>query len=432
MEVLIIGAGAAGLSAAQKLVDNGIEVGILEARERVGGRVHTLYPPEAELPVELGAEFIHGTPQETDAILQAGGISKSKITFQHSYLREGKIFEADFDPQGSEIWKALHSYSGKDVSVEAFLNTLSSSLKTSGASSRFIRFIEGFHAADAQKISVTSLTSGEQAEGSEENFRVFDGYDKLIDFLKGHVLARNGQVFLGAEVKAVRWSEGKVDVEVSLKGVLKTYQAKQLIVTLPLGVLKEDRVRFSPPLTSKANALAHLNMGAVVRVTVDFTDRFWESDPGRLSQKGDLKDLSFLHPSRSGVPSWWTAEPSKAARLTGWLGGPAAAHLAAETDLSIHARMVTFLAQTFNVAEKLITEKIKGFYFHNWQADPYSRGGYSYVGVGGMTAARELAEPLRKTLYFAGEATALGGDNATVHGALRSGLRAAEEVLRDR
>jgi len=210
----------------------------------------------------------------------------------------------------------------------------------------------------------------------------------------------------------VRWSRGSVEVEGTFRGEPWRAWAPRAVITLPIGVLPS--IRFSPRLTSKGPALARLASGPVIRVAMAFRSAFWEKDhPG----------VAFFHSPGAAFPTFWTPLPMHAPLLTAWAGGPKAARLsgASEERLLKHA-----LESVRSVLGK--NEEPVAFLVHDWQADPYARGGYSYVRVGGTSAREELAQPLEGTLYFAGEATDVE-QSGTVGGALASGQRAARELL---
>lgn len=141
-----------------------------------------------------------------------------------------------------------------------------------------------------------------------------------------------------------------------------------------------------------------------------------------------MADLSFLFTDDPQFPTWWTSNALPYPILTGWAAGPnAAAHTGRSHDEIIHSA-VRSLARIMKIAEPELRKQITGSFMHDWQADPYSRGAYSYAAVGGIDAARALAAPVAGTLYFAGEATNSDGYNGTVHGAIATGMRAAKEL----
>jgi monoamine oxidase len=202
-----------------------------------------------------------------------------------------------------------------------------------------------------------------------------------------------------------------------------------VIITLPLGVLQlapraQGAVRFSPALASKRRPLKGLVAGSVIKVPMLFRNAFWEELDG-----GRYREASFFHVPGSLFPTFWTAAPERAPLLNAWAGGPNALRLTGRSMRDIVREAVRCLEGMFG--HDGIEGLLQAAWVHDWQTDPYARGAYSYVAVGGHGAREELAAPLRKTLYFAGEATDFEGEPATVAGALQSGLRAAREVLRD-
>jgi monoamine oxidase len=163
-------------------------------------------------------------------------------------------------------------------------------------------------------------------------------------------------------------------------------------------------------------------MGHVVKVALCFGTAFWE-DRG-------LTKLAFIHARGEKFPTWWTTRPIAAPILVGWAGGPPAAYLASKgTDLIIGAAIQS-LASALKSSTRSLEHRLQAYLVADWQADPFSLGAYSYVPVGGITAPMALARPIVDTLFFAGEATNSDGNSGTMHGAIATGYRAAEELLR--
>src|SRR5262249_30651182 len=131
-------------------------------------------------------------------------------------------------------------------------------------------------------------------------------------------------------------------------------------------------------------------------------------------------------------PTWWTTRPIAAPVLVGWAGGPPAEALTFQSEDSILDAAVASLAHALKIHPSSLEARLRAAFVYDWQADPFSLGAYSYVPTGAVTAPMRLAEPLANTLFFAGEATNADGQNATVHGAIASGYRAAAEVLNAR
>jgi monoamine oxidase len=163
-------------------------------------------------------------------------------------------------------------------------------------------------------------------------------------------------------------------------------------------------------------------MGPVLKLVLAFDRPFWHEIAG-------LEDVEFIHAYDRAVPTWWTPPDPAATMLTGWAGGPYAARLSGMAEGELSDLAVKSLADAFGVPAKDVSSRLAACHVHDWSADPLARGAYTYVGVGGSEAHRTLAAPVADTLYFAGEATCGGGYNATMEGALRSGRRAAAELL---
>lgn len=143
-----------------------------------------------------------------------------------------------------------------------------------------------------------------------------------------------------------------------------------------------------------------------------------------------LAQLSFVHSADDDVPIWWTAAPARSATLVGWAGGTTATRLVARGSAEVEARAIGAIARLFGMRRARAESLIEACWYHDWRADPFTRGAYSYALVGGSTAAKQLAKPVARTLFFAGEAASPEGRTGTVHGAIGTGYRAAALVLR--
>jgi monoamine oxidase len=226
---------------------------------------------------------------------------------------------------------------------------------------------------------------------------------------------------MGAPVTEIRWQEGRVEV-VTNSGA---FTAAKAVVTLPLAVLQRSDVAIFPRPDAILQAASLLRMGQARRFTLLFRERFWEKLPPRHA----LEQLSFLFAFSEMPPVWWTPHPERSNTITGWVGGPRSSMLAELNQHQLAHRACASLAQIFNVDERKIAGLLEGCYSHDWRLDRYALGAYSYVGVGGFEASRQMTHPVANTLFFAGEHTDVTGHWGTVHAAMRSGLRAAEQVL---
>lgn len=236
---------------------------------------------------------------------------------------------------------------------------------------------------------------------------------------------------LRSEVLRVEWRRGEVTVTTratdTLTDTLETHTAKAAVVTLPLGVLKEGAVTFSPELPEKQALIARMGWGQAVRLTFRFRPEFWRLVPEHVrGSEGRFK--GFLNAPGEAFPVWWAL--TDAPILTAWAAGDAAAAVAGLSPARQLRAAVGALASILGATPQAVKAQLAGWRTHGWFDDPYSRGAYSFVAAGQESAAVELALPHEATLYFAGEATA--EDVGTVHGAMESGLRAAKELISNR
>jgi len=433
-DAIVIGAGAAGLAAAADLAQAGAATLVLEARDRIGGRILTLHRKGWPLPIELGAEFIHGRAPETFRIVEEAGLLVDRLADRHAFLARGRLRERGnyFDAM-SKITGRMRRR-GRDRSVAEFLE--GQGRLGSGQRADFRSFVEGYHAAPLDRASEHALSTagdGPPEPGENDQFRVVSGYDSVTDWLRKKA-GKTVALRVGWIVDTVEWKRGRVWIAArpARGGAAKKFPADRVIVAAPLSALKapagsHGAIRFEPEIPEKRRALATLETGDVVKVVFRFRERFWERE-GFLANRADRFDLSFLLTRRATVPTWWTAAPAQSAMLTGWAGGPAARKLLAESDETIADIALRSLARILALNPRRLKSLLEEWHTHNWSTDPFSRGGYSYTAVEGMRSRAILARPVADTVFFAGEATD-PDQNGTVAGALASGRRAAGDLL---
>ncbi len=413
-EIIIVGAGAAGLMAADTLLRAGKKCLILEARARIGGRIQTVMH-ENSSPVELGAEFIHGRPRVTLELLKRFRMKAVPVLSSRWRLSQGG-FKRDLD-SWKELSQALSQLrvQRKDRSFAQALAEMKISAKIREAAEHFV---SSYHASEIHKISANDLAFQQEAAGESGmmGYRLPKGYGALLENLAAAFSPQTIQ--LKQRALQIRWSRAQAEI-VTQKA---RFKAKRVLITVPLGVLKSPgSLVFYPPLRAKETALKKLEMGFAARISFVFNQPFWRNaSPRNLS--------GFFQLEGADIPIWWTGLSKDSPTLTGWLGGLEALSIGSRNEF-IH-RGLESLSGVFGLDTKSLKSKLLKAYFHDWSLDPLSRGAYSYCGVGGMSSRKELARPVEKTLFFAGEATDISGEASTVAGAFYSGLRAAEEILK--
>ena len=436
LDAIVIGAGAAGLAAARTLSDAGRRVVVLEARPRLGGRILTVNDREWPLPVELGAEFLHGEARETRAIADRAGLAVVEMSDEHAWAERGRV-----RPMG-DVWfrlaKAMSRVGerGPDVSLAVSL-ARSRMPGPTRALARF--FVEGYHAAHTDRISSRSLASGtEDMDEPQRQYRLADGYAGIVEWLRSGLDAERAVVRTGCAVEVVRWRRGAVEVQYRSAAGPQTHvlRAPRAVITLPLGVLKAREgeagaVRFEPTPEVLKRARDRLEVSQVCKVVLRFRDAFWD-EPGLLRRRGARgvqgAGVSFLHDRTAEFPTWWLARPWQAPILTAWAAGPRADALAGLGETALVDRALRGLSRMLGLPRARLDGLLESWLTHDWRRDPWSRGAYSYVGVGGLPAQRALGRPVAGTLFFAGETTETE-EMGTVTGALASGYRAARRIL---
>jgi len=411
---------------------------VLEARERVGGRVFSLRDESLPVAIELGAEFVHGRAHELREIAREAPFAIADIDGQRWQSRQGRLRRAD------DFWDRLNAVMGRlrtrgaDRSFEQFLN--GGGRRDARARSFALQWVENFHAADPARASERALAEGGSPGDDVRERRlgrVLGGYDAVARWIGRGI---GDRIRLGTVVTAVRWHEGAARIETRQpSGTSGGLMARAVVVALPLGVLHANAdeagaVVFDPPLakdSTKAAALDGMTMGAVARITLRLREPFWTSDRfARRAKDQNLDRLGFLHTDDRDFPIWWTSYPISAPLLVAWRGGVRARQISAAGEDQAVELALAALARQFGLTRREARGMVTASWFHNWESDPYARGAYSYMVVGGNDAPAKLARPVRRTLFFAGEASDAEGRTGTVHGAIASGRRAAAQLLR--
>jgi len=442
-DVAIIGAGVAGLQAAHRLARTGARIVVLEARDRVGGRIDTRAEPDWPVAIDLGAEFVHGRSPILIDGLHAAGVKVVTQRPAHHLARQGRL-----GPAG-RLWKRALTLASDitlapgspDPTVASYLGRTAWSRRGSDNERLLARsYLEGFNAADLRRASVRALLQQQRAAESiagDTLGRPVGGYRALPLHLARLVTNEAGKksgsprpiVRLGTIVERIRWRPGRVVMDVrAADGVrLSKVSAALAIVTIPLGVLQAaagstGAIRFQPRLPVDVRAaIDALAMGNVVKVVLRFNRPPWPTHR--------TPTLGFLHVPRGTFPTLWTLAEGPRPVVVAWAAGPRADRLRNQDATRLRRAAVTELAGALGRAVGDLETFVDGATVAAWGDDPFSRGAYSWVPVGATHAASTLARPIAGTLIFAGEATETTGHSGTVHGALLTGERAARDAL---
>lgn len=418
-DCILVGAGIAGLAAARTLAEAGRSVLLLEARDRVGGRLLTVHAPGEATPIELGAEFIHGRPPELLALLNEAGLACYETAGDNLSYAHGRLQALDSEDQGAFTLLDELEESGDDLSFDEFLARRQ---PPAPVAARARRYVEGFNAADASLIGTRGLARQQAAEDAihgDRSARLVGGYLGLAEYLRSRAVTAGATLLLNTPVAALDWQPGAVHLTTAAG---EQYRGRAAVLTLPLGVLQARSVRFSPLPHATFAAADLLACGTVHRLVLCFRTRFWADRTADLAT-----EMRFLFTEDEMPPTWWTTAPHASPLLTGWVGGPRALTVLTAADLLSSA--LRSLERIFSLEPASLALQLLSWHVHDWQRDPWSLGAYSYARKGGYHAAQQLAAPVQGTLFFAGEHTDITGHPGTVHGALRSGLRAAAQVL---
>jgi len=433
-DVIVVGAGFAGLACAQRLASANVDFLVLEASDRIGGRALTTTTVAPGFPLELGALMIHGKRVVTHAWLRELGLHAVRLpTMQTArFVRDGRVarfarlalpFHPTFGTRA--FWQAVRGvprdirrYGGPDMSLAEFLEN-----EDVLPGAREIVTLLRAHAAAAEPDEVGILGHAEEDRAAQEefgysNFRLVEGYSALVGRRAGPCADR---ILRSRIVTGIRWSDAGVRLTARVNGSPEEHRAKRAILTVPLGALKAGAIAFEPPLPeAKRRAIEAIGFGAAMVIQM----RFASLDPMRR-----LGDFGIL--SGGGASTFHRAYVRARGAppvLAAFVVGREARRRADMTDAEA-------LRATLEELESIVPEArrlgaVVAAEIARWPADPFVRGGYSFLRVHARLAHRTaLAAPVDGVLFFAGEATHDRGEAQTVHGAIETGYRAANEAI---
>jgi monoamine oxidase len=427
-EIIIVGAGAAGLMAAAELCRKNYGVTVLEARDRIGGRMHTLMKPGFDKPFEEGAEFIHGKMPLSRALLEETQTHYEPMSgrFWRSHLNKLET-DRSFIEDDSGLVKKLKEVE-TDITIKEFLEKYFDREKDSVLIHSIKSFVEGYDAADYDKLSTFAFRDEWLKEDESHQFRISGGYKKIYDHLEDGVVKNGGKIILGKIVNKIEYGNKSATV---FCGDNSTYDAEKIIVTVPTGVLKNKNknssIRFIPGIPRLDEWLTHSGYGSLIKIILQFAHPFWDNSVFEKQNILQASGMAFLF-SEKKIPTWWTQLPDKNALLTGWLAGPKAEKLKDETDENILQLAMESLSEIFRIHHEQLRSELKGWHIKNWTNDPFTLGAYAYKTPETDRLLKIISKPVDDIIYFGGEAFYEGKEMGTVEAALVNGLNIAKSI----
>lgn len=414
-QIIIIGAGATGLLAASLLLKNGADVIVLEARNRTGGRIHTL--DSFSQPVEAGAEFVHGNLAITKRLIKEAGTKSEKVKGKFYELRNGEYAKANYfnkeiDEASTMLQKLSH-----DMPFADFVSKFLESSKYNDFREHLMRMVEGYDGADPKLISTFALRDEWAAWDDQEDLRIEGGYRKIIDYLEQQVKEKNGRIILNCTAQQVNWRKGEVTVTTN-QGI---FEGEKILITVPLSVLQSESIRFEPRIETHMQACKKIGFGNVIKFLFEF-----KGDIEKLEGFQKIKDFGFIF-TDAPIPTWWSQLPKTNTLFTGWLGGPKAVSFTRDQTEQYDIAVKT-LAYILNTTTEEIESMLHKWSIQDWVADPLCRGAYAYATPETDEARKIINTPVEDTVFFAGEAFSQGESMGTVEAAFESAEETVMEI----
>lgn len=420
---MIIGAGAAGLYTAKLLADHGRKVTVLEARDRLGGRIHPIRAKNSDLCLELGAEFIHGEAKETTALFNEAGFLYNEIGNRIWQYQNGRLSETDDFGRHFKLLEQKLRQVETDITLRRFIEEYLPQDKD--LIEELTDYIEGYDLADIDRVSTISFREEWLAPGNAQQFRPQKGYGPLIESLEKQSRRKGATIITGCHVHSVHWEKNNVTVSTN-RG---DFKGAKVVITVPVGVLQlapdhPESITFFPEVHPPAFFEA-FGFGSVTKIVLQISDKCIKRFAGSVAGSDSLPTFIF---SDQSIPTWWPDETTRT--LTGWLPGRKNDKVVTSSRSIMMEKTATTLAAIFGEQPKHILEEMDEFEYCDWKHEPFTHGAYSYITTQSVNARKMLTRPAEETIYYAGEAFAEGAESGTVEAALVSAKRVSEQILK--
>lgn len=426
-DVIIIGAGISGLAAANELLQSGLDVLVLEAKDVIGGRTRTIsFPNHPNIPVDLGAAWIQGIKDNPlIPLAKKFGAKNSYFNYDliHRYDTTPPIEMPPLSPMDNDYFDSLFDKLTREVerkrnegvemslkeAIDPWIHTFDE--KTQEDYYYLVTSeIEHAYGCDYSDLSLLHFDDDDSLDGHDN--LMIDGYGPLIHGLASE-LVKKGHIHTGEVVQAIDFEDDGITVRTEKN----TYEARFVICTVSLGVLKNNQIAFTPSLpTWKQEAINRLNMGAFDKLVLLFPSCFWNQTETLIGRIPETK--GFWVETTNYAPF------NDSPMLVAFVAGKEAKELI-ETKTDQEA-IASFMAAMRSIYGNQIPDPID-FVVTRWGLDPHSYGSYSHIPPHASIDDNEaLAKPVGR-LLFAGEATSDAFGTTT--GAYLSGIREAKRIL---